>query len=421
MKSRSRMKLVAGVAATLLLSGALSSCSSASSGNQEGGEGQLTGKITVWAFPLPPLATDDDWQPYIESFKKQYPGIDVEVLVKPWKGREETLTTAVVGGRAPDVIYFNPGYVTNFASQDLLVPLDDLRDDWGSFAESALDPMRWQGTLYGSPTLVQVLTSYCNRDVLEAAGIETCPTTWDELREIAPAVKSAGMYLTEYSGTNTLNHTFFTYLRQAGGDVLNDDMTEATFNGPEGVRTMEFIKEMVDNEWVPRDPLSVEGPFEQSVVGRGEAAYVMAADLSQSRQVLNPDVIQITTPLKDVKRVAAGSVAGWSIFNTTEAPEAAKAWVRYLGETDFLEDFLSRTHFLSPRTDIVGLFADDPQIAQGAEYLGDLRSDLNHAQATKFMNMIRPHLQKILLEGADIQTELDAAAGEVNQALRNGK
>ncbi|WP_170934037.1 ABC transporter substrate-binding protein [Microbacterium sp. JB110] len=412
---RNQARIATGVAAagTLLL---LTACGGAEAPGAQSGD-DISGKVTMWAFPL---ATVDDpswYQPHIDRFNEIYPDVEIEVVVKPWKNRETMLVTAITGGTEPDVVYFNPGYVTNFAGQDLLLPLDDIRDDWSAFADSALEAGTREGTLYAAPTLVSFNTSYCNAEVLAAADIADCPTSWDDLREAAPAVKDAGYYLTEYSGTNSLNLTFFPYLWQAGGEVLNEDQTEAAFNGPEGVKALEFLKEMVDNDWVPTEPLGVEQPFEQSSVGQEHVAYVMGENLRATREVVNPDVIETVPPMKDVEQVASGSVGGWSVFNTTDVPEAAKAWVRFLGEPEFLEDLLGESGFLSPRTDITGLFSDDPQIAEGTEHLEHLRTDFPHAQATKIMNMIRPHIQSALLEDTDPQEALDAAAEEVNTAL----
>jgi multiple sugar transport system substrate-binding protein len=408
----------AGIAATSALL-VLTACSGAT-GADDGATpdpAEVSGTVTFWTYPFSTITEASWWQPYVDEFNEEYPDVDVKVVMQAWDGREESLVTAIAGNNAPDVVYFNPDFVPKYADEDLLLPLDDLRDDWDTYVGSSLEAMTWADTLYGSPMLMQLSTSYCNTEVLEAAGGMDCPTTWDELRDAAPAIKDAGHFLTEYSGVATLNHNFYMYLWQAGGEVLNEDMTEATFNGPEGVEALEFIKEMVDNQWVPKEPLSVSAPFEQTDAGQGNVGYVMGANLANTRQFIDPEVIETVPPLTGVEQVASGSVGAWSIFNTTDSPEAAKAWVRFLGEPEFLEDFLSESGYLSPRTDIDGLFADDPQTAEGANYLEYMRSGVMHPKAREIMDMIRPHIQSVLLEGADPQEALDAAAVEVNAAL----
>lgn len=382
--------------------------------------GDVSGDVTFWTYPISTSGEVDWWTPYVEEFNEDYPDVNVEVVVQPWKGREDSLTTAIAGGNAPDVVYFNPDFVPRFADEDLLLPLDDLRDDWDDFFDSSLEAMTWEDTLYGAPMLMQMSTSYCNTDALAAAEVEKCPTTWDELREAAPKFADAGYYATEYNGVATLNHNFYQFLWQAGGQVLSDDMQSAAFNSPEGLEALEFIKELVDNEWVPEEPLSVTEPVEQSAVGREEVGYIRGTNLVAIREVINPDIIEVAPPMQHKEQVAAGTVGGWSIFNTTDSPEAAKAWVRYLSNAEFIAEFDGETGYHPPRESVDGLFDDDPQIAHGADYLETVRVGVLHPKAREIIDVIRPHIQSVLLEDVDPQTALDAAEQEVNGLLARG-
>ena len=107
----------------------------------------LTGSIVMWIYPLADSATEEWYQPYVESFNEKYPNVDVQVVQQGFTNREEQLTTAISGGNAPDVVYFNPDFVPRFAEEELLVGLDDLRDDWDSFVPSALEAMTYEDTL----------------------------------------------------------------------------------------------------------------------------------------------------------------------------------------------------------------------------------------------------------------------------------
>ncbi|RCS60078.1 ABC transporter substrate-binding protein [Microbacterium sp. JB110] len=352
-----------------------------------------------------------------------YPNVEVEVVVKPWQGRIESLVTSVVGGTAPDVVYLSPDYIPQFLEpENLLLPLDDLRDDWKEFAPVVLDSLRGldDGSLYGAPAGVPIMMPYCNSAVLESAGVD-CPKTWDDMREAAPKIKEAGYYLTEYIGgtSSSLNGSFYQYLYQAGGEILSDDMTEAAFNGPEGREALSFVKEMVDNGWVPEAPLTVAEPREQSAVGQGEVAYQLGESLINLRELLDPADLHLAEPLTNEEASVWGTVGAWSIFNTTQNPDAAKAWVRFMGDTTFLKDFLASNGYQSPRADIEAgaLFPDDPQMAKGAEYVKHLRTELQHPKAREIINILIPHLQRALLEGADPQEVLDTAADEVNAIL----
>src|SRR5690625_3282532 len=268
----------------------------------------LTGSIVMWIYPLADSATEEWYQPYVESFNEKYPNVDVQVIQQSFTNREEQLTTAISGGNAPDVVYFNPDFVPRFAEEDLLVSLDDLRDDWDSFVPSALEAMTYEDILYSAPILVQASPTFVNQKIMDEIGMEG-PTTWDEMRAVGEAAKEAGYYLTQYSGIATLNHNYYMYLWQAGGAVLNDDMSAAAFNSPEGLEALEFIKEMVDHGWAPTEPISVDQPFEQTALAQGEAAYSLGTNLNTVRDVLD-DEITVIPPMAHKEQVGLGSEIG---------------------------------------------------------------------------------------------------------------
>ena len=105
------------------------------------------------------------------------------------------------------------------------------------------------------------------------------------------------------------------------------------------------------------------------------------------------------------------------MLNTAESPEAALAWVEYVTGPEFAETFLTETGYLPPRTDVTGLFADDPQTAGGLEYLDTIRVGVMHPNARQLIDTISPHIQSALLGKAEPQAALDAAAAEVDEIL----
>ncbi|RCS60082.1 ABC transporter substrate-binding protein [Microbacterium sp. JB110] len=417
------MRKLSKVAAGTATAGALVLLTACSGGSDNSSSGdtpdpaEVSGTVTFWPYPFGEVNEATWWQPHIENFNEEYPDVEIDLQLQAYSGREESLVTSISGGTEPDVVYFNPDFIPKYAVEDLLLPLDDMRDDWDSFHDSALDAMSYDDTLYGAPQLVSVQTNFCNVAILEEADVE-CPTTWDELREIAPAVKDAGHYVTNYYGTGNLNASFYQYLWQADGEVLNDDMTEATFNGPEGVKALKLIKEMADNEWIPREEIATIPPFEQSEGGKGNVAYNGGGNVSNVQSILGEDAVETVPPMQDAEPVIGGTVGGWSIFNTTDVPDAAKAWVSHLTDTEFLDEFLPASdRFYSPRTDTADLYTDNPALAAGAEYVPDMRAAVQHPAAREIIDIIKPHIQSVLLEDADPQEALDAAADEVNRIL----
>lgn len=395
----------------------LTACSGGNAPAETTDPDDVSGTVTFWPYPLGAVKDVSWWQKHVDKFNETYPNVKINIQMQAFSGREEALVTAISGGNEPDVVYFNPDFVPKYVEEDLLMPLDDLRDDWNQFHDSALDAMSYNDKLYSAPQLVTVGNDFCNKTVLEAAGGVACPTTWDELREIAPAVKDAGYFATNYYGTGTLNTTFYKYVWQAGGEILSDDMKKATFNDAAGVKALTFLKEMADNKWIPREEIATIPPFEQSEQGLGKVAYNGGGSIMANRDLHGDDAIETAITMKDVTQVASGSVGGWSIFNTTDVPEASRAWVRFLTDQDFMKALLPEAQYYSPRADVSGLYDGDPIMSAGEEAIPMVRTGVAHPKAREIIDLLKPHIQRVLLEGADPQQALNAAAEEVNRIL----
>lgn len=108
--------------------------------------------------------------------------------------------------------------------------------------------------LYPGYTNVSMPVLYYNKIHFEKAGLDpnSPPETLEELRTAAEAIKAAGVAETPLSFV--VNRWFFeTWMSGAGQTVVNNDNgrsaapTEATFNTPEGLEILTWLKEMKDD------------------------------------------------------------------------------------------------------------------------------------------------------------------------------
>jgi multiple sugar transport system substrate-binding protein len=391
------------------------------SGKREGGE-TLKGTVTMW---VPPTGGDAQaeqgyWNKSIEGFKKVYPDVSVKVEVIPWEGRGERLTTAVAGRTTPDVAYMLPTDVANYGDMRVLEDVSGvIAEDRADFRPNALEALTVNGVLSGVPTLMSVTTTMFNKDVLNALGVKP-PETWDDVRQVAEKAKAAGYYTTQYEGapSQTLNGSFYPLLWQAGGDLLNEEKTEAAFNGKEGREALEFVKWLVDNGYTPRDSVTSALPVETSPVANGKVLMVISRSLaSMTSNGLAKEDILIAPPLKNAKQASYGTVAGFSIFKQSKNKPASEAWVKWITSPDQMREFLPPRNAHSPRLSVGDLYEPGSlQFADG-EQLDYMTIGLNIPKATKIMEILKPHLQSALLGKVEPQAALDAAAKEVNSLL----
>jgi multiple sugar transport system substrate-binding protein len=384
----------------------------------------VEGTVTFWTYPIGGSGEDGYWDPIVKQFNEKYPKVKIDVVVQPFTKREETLVTAIAGRQGPDVVYFNPDFIPKFATEGVLEPVADvIEDDKDDFSPASLESMTWDGKLYGVPLLVQVNLGVCNKEVLAASGVTKCPESWTELEQMAPKVKAAGYVPTDYVGaqSTTLNHTFYPYLWQAGGEVLTEDGTKAAFNSPEGLKALEFVKKLVTNGWTSPQSLTTAEPLEQLPMGKGRQAFMNgAANLPALRKVVPAEKLESAAPLTDKVRVAAGSVGGLSVLADSDAKAAAKAWIDFLTSPEQMRAFNKNNGYYAPRKSITGLYADDPGMALGEKYIDAVRTGVIHPKARELMDLIKPHIQAALLGKVEPKDALAAAEKDVNDLLKRG-
>ncbi|MBK8432028.1 MAG: extracellular solute-binding protein [Chloroflexi bacterium] len=138
--------------------------------------------LTIWA--------DDTRAPVIEAlgaqFSEEY-GVGIIVQQVGFGDIRENFTVAAPAGEGPDIIIGAHDWLGELATSGLLAEMDlgDLAED---FSPAAVDAFRYDGVLYGLPYAVENVAFFYNKDL-----IETPPTTWTEVQELAAELEAEGV------------------------------------------------------------------------------------------------------------------------------------------------------------------------------------------------------------------------------------
>lgn len=190
----------------------------------------------------------------------------------------QRLLCAIAGGDPPDVVWFDRFAVSEWASRNAFMPLDeflaeDLRerpDDPFTLRPKTFYTPCWQesfyqGKLYGIPADTDNRALYYNKDLLDryareliAAGCTDPsdpskvgpPRTWEQLR-------SAARIMTEFDSSGRLrqvgfipnygNSWLYIYGWLNGGQFLSEDGRRCTLNDPKIVEALAFMTELYDS------------------------------------------------------------------------------------------------------------------------------------------------------------------------------
>lgn len=404
----------------------LAACGGGGGGAAED-SGEPTGTITMWMFPVFPDSDEEIefWDRVKEAFEAEYPDAVLDLQIQPWANRAESLSSAVAAGTQPDIVYLNPDYVAQYGAMGALEPVEERLDSavLDSLRQSAVDGSSYDGSLYGLPVLQGARGNVWNTKILDELGIEDLPSTWDDLMAIAPDIKNAGYFVTQYSGhlEETMLHSYYPYLWQAGGEVLSEDQSSAAFNSAEGVTALERIKALVDEEHVPREPLTSRVTIEQSEFAAGNMAFLTVA--ASVAVTVHPEEDLVVGPPLDGGggAIATGTVGTFCPMTNSDSPGAVTAFLNFFAQSEFLEEFLRTGLFYSATDEIESLY--DPDSLQGQEeaLLDMITPGPLHPAGREFYGALAPNIQDVLLNDADSQSALDASATEVDAIIaRNG-
>ena len=165
-------------------------------GSDASGSEDVSGSVSVMAIWAG--EEQESFQAVIDDFEEKYPNVSVK-YTSGGDNLAPLLTTAVEGGNPPTIAALGqPGLMADFAKQNAIKPIDDLRDQIvDAFGEDVADAGAVDGTQYGVMFKgANKSTIWYNVATFDEAGVEP-PETWDDLDQVRDTVKAAG--ITPYS------------------------------------------------------------------------------------------------------------------------------------------------------------------------------------------------------------------------------
>ncbi|MFO6463128.1 ABC transporter substrate-binding protein [Jannaschia sp. KMU-145] len=162
------------------------------------------------------------------------------------------------------------GTITPLLNEGTIRPLDDLVEQYGAnLADNQL--IRVNGEIMAIAMMVNTQHLMYRKDIFEDLGLEV-PTTYDEVLEVAAAIREAGVVeyplgATMMSGWN-LAQDFNNMFVGFGGNFYNDDSTPAV-NSEAGVQALEMMQaltEYMDPEYLVSDSTYVQQQFQQGKI-----------------------------------------------------------------------------------------------------------------------------------------------------------
>lgn len=141
------------------------------------------------------------------------------------------LLPATLSGNGPDVaIGVDQKLPVNWGIRNAIKDLTlfpDFEEVSKQFSESAMTPLGYDGKVYALPDTEDFLIMFYREDILNEVGINTLPTTWEEVIDISPQLQKQHLdfYIPLVQGT--LSPVLYSMISQNEGSLYLDDGRES--------------------------------------------------------------------------------------------------------------------------------------------------------------------------------------------------
>ncbi len=299
------------------------------------------------------IALDIDVDQFGEGvaiFEEEY-GIEVEWMEFPYGALWDQITTSIAGGTTFDLYMMSNSWHPELGMLGMAVPLGDIvsqekLDEINErYFDITVEFLSSHGEQWALPGTAATVTFFYNATMLEELGYEEPPATWDEMLEISrkaidEGLADYGFFPGYLAGHEDGMVQFDIMLKLHGGEWMNEDMTEWTFHKEAGVQALTLMKEMLDEEIIPRAALEQSDwdnmhyflagntPFEIN----WNFVHKMAQDPERSDIVDDFAVGHIPGIVKDTYTVLGGG--GYAISPTTRSKEWSFVLLDYMHQVE---------------------------------------------------------------------------------------
>jgi multiple sugar transport system substrate-binding protein len=180
------------------------------------------------------------------------------------------------GSNRFDVLNIDVTWTSDFAAAGWITPVDADRLPLDQFLPPVVDTVTFRGKLYAVPYVTNAGLLYYRKDILRREGRQP-PRTWDELEQMAKTVAPkygldgyVGQYL-PYEGL-TVNVT--EAMQSAGGQILNEEGTQATVDSIAAREGLGFLARGVRDGWIPERALKFKEEESRLAFQNGEALFL---------------------------------------------------------------------------------------------------------------------------------------------------
>ncbi|RZO30642.1 MAG: sugar ABC transporter substrate-binding protein [SAR116 cluster bacterium] len=268
-------------------------------------------------------------------------GININIIKHPYENALGEQVRDFVAGGDLDIALIDLVWIGNFAENDWILPLADVQAKYPDAVDPKLDmddffPLvlnafgGWNDTVYGLPFDNYSGLMFYNRCMLEEAGFDGPPATWQELKDVyGPALTKNGKYafaLQSKRNETQSADSFARVLWPFGGSFLDANF-KSNLNSAESQAGLKFRQDLM--QYMPDGIVAFDHAETVNGFSQGDIAIITEWSAFYS-SVVSPDTSKVADcveiapePMGPAGRKPA--LGGFSLAVASQADEAEQA------------------------------------------------------------------------------------------------
>lgn len=407
-----RKKLFLYVSVALLTLFALVGCSSNTSSNSKT-------TLSVWAMGEEGKRLEQ----LVEGFEKEYSDINVEVQPIPWDSAHDKLLTAVASGKGPDVLQLGTSWMPEFANAGALLDLTSYTEEYPNFNKEnyfngAVESMLYDDKIIGVPWYVETRVLFYRTDLLAEVGYDKAPATWDELKDAARKLTDRG---DEFYGIDIPQNDAimpFMFAWQNGSDFI-DAKGNMNFESEEFVGGIEFFNSFFEEGLTPTTKgMDIIQAFKDGIKPMFISGPWMVNILNEQTPDLEGKWAVAELPVKETNTSYMGG-SNFTVFHNTKHVEESLKFISYMTEVDTQLEWLDISNTLPSRIAAWDdpVFEENPMLATFGDQMESTKASPQVEQWSKISQQMLKNLEKVIIGGSNLETELESFRSEVDKIL----
>jgi len=218
----------------------------------------------------------------LTSYNAEHPDYNIALEVHPFAGLSASVATQVAGGAGPDMTIMHPQWLTFWAEQEVVLPVDDLvkaspEYHPEDYPAEACKQLIYKGKTYGFPHASWPTITYFNKTLFDKVGVPyptefiggfenvTDDWTWDKLVELAvPLTTGEGVDKTfglarQFGAVPTSILHAYQVVYAWGGEFWNEEQTETLVCQEAAMDAIKFQVDLVTKYNVAPAAAQAEG------------------------------------------------------------------------------------------------------------------------------------------------------------------